>query len=81
MPTPFGVALRKARKEMGYTQRDVDIFAVIPDGCTSQLERGIRNPTPEMVASLSEILKVTLTYQSLEDWAKEYYGSNRSEDT
>lgn len=62
----YGTALRKRRAELGLRQRYVAKEAGIAEDYLSQIERGIRAPSSELLEKLARILRVPVAYLQLE---------------
>lgn len=62
MKTIFSVRLKKRRKELGMTVKDLAQACGITHGCISQYETGIRDPGYETILILSSVLNLTVDY-------------------
>jgi transcriptional regulator with XRE-family HTH domain len=57
----LGRAFREAREKAGLTQVELAEKAGVPDTYVSDIERGVRNPTYEVLLQLSRALGVKLS--------------------
>jgi transcriptional regulator with XRE-family HTH domain len=55
----LGRNVRAARKEMGWSQEDLAFETEIDRTYISGIERGVRNPSLDMIVKLAKTLKVT----------------------
>ena len=62
MKTVFSVRLKKRRKELGMTVKELGDACGLTHGCISQYENGIREPGYETILILSSVLKLTVDY-------------------
>lgn len=61
LPVNFGLAIRKARSTLSYTQQQLALAAGLDRSYLSELERGIRNPTLTIQYRLATALGVRLS--------------------
>ncbi|MEO6389347.1 MAG: helix-turn-helix transcriptional regulator [Croceibacterium sp.] len=54
----FGINVRKARKEAGYSQEALADLAEVARSYMSDVERGVRNPTLKVVERIAATLGV-----------------------
>lgn len=59
VPKAFGEVLREYRTKAGLSQEELALAADIDRSYISMLERGIRQPSLEMVFKVAAVLKVT----------------------
>lgn len=57
----IGAALRRARGDQGRTLRDVAAAARVSTGYLSEIERGRKEPSSEVLAALCRALRLDLT--------------------
>lgn len=55
----LGRNVRAARKEMGWSQEDLAFETEIDRTYISGIERGVRNPSLDMIVKLAKTLRVT----------------------
>jgi transcriptional regulator with XRE-family HTH domain len=58
--TAIGEEIRRNRVNQGRTLRDVAKSAVVSLGYLSEIERGVKEPSSEMLAAICEALDVTV---------------------
>lgn len=69
----IGGTIRELRQKRELTLRDVSSRAFVALGFLSQIERGIKNPSPEILEAIAVALEITTTqlikeiYQYLEE--------------
>ena len=71
--TQLGMRIRYLRKKKGLSQEDLALDSGINKNYLSDLERGMRNPTVNILEKLAVTLEVSLSelfmgIQSFEDW-------------
>lgn len=54
----FGTNVRRRRKELGFTQEALADAVQLAPTYVGQIERGLRNPTLEVVERFAKVLKV-----------------------
>lgn len=54
----FGINVKRARKDAGYSQEELADIARVARSYMSDVERGARNPTLQVVERLATALKV-----------------------
>ncbi len=59
--TQLGARIRYLRKKMGYSQEDLALEADINKNYLSDLERGRRNPSLEILIKICFALKINLS--------------------
>jgi transcriptional regulator with XRE-family HTH domain len=58
----LGERIRKARLVKGLTQKQLAKILNVTDATVNRYEKGIRNPDPEMLKTIADVLDVSIDY-------------------
>ena len=72
--------LAERRRRLGLSQRELERRAGLSDGYVSQLERGKRNPSAQVLISLCNVLETTPNALMIDSLPKHLYGESLSPD-
>lgn len=65
----FKIRLKEARKDIGFSQKEVADSVGVSVSCYANYEQGLREPSLKVLAKLCECLDVSSDYLlGIEDW-------------